>query len=102
MMADGCGLYGPYFNCIDPDSQNDGYQTYTSEVYSTSSFCVSSTLGSVALPSTVQSRCYPYTCNPTNITFQIGTNTIVCQASDIGTQKTLSSFTGYLKCPDYN
>lgn len=30
LMADGCGLYGPYFNCVDPDSQNDGYQSYTS------------------------------------------------------------------------
>lgn len=29
LMADGCGLYGPYFNCIDPASQNDGYQSYT-------------------------------------------------------------------------
>jgi hypothetical protein len=29
MMADGCGLYGPYFNCVDPASQNEGYQSYT-------------------------------------------------------------------------
>jgi proprotein convertase subtilisin/kexin type 5 len=56
----------------------------------------------VALPSTVQSRCYPYTCNPTNITFQIGTNTITCGSGETGTQKTISAYTGYLQCPNYN
>lgn len=29
MMADGCGLYGPYFDCVDPDSSDDGYKSYT-------------------------------------------------------------------------
>lgn len=29
LMADGCGLYGPYFSCADPNSVNDGYQSYT-------------------------------------------------------------------------
>lgn len=100
-MADGCGLYGPYFHCVDPNSQNDGYQSYTSEVYGTSSFCVLSTLGSVALPSTVRSRCYPYTCNANNITFTVGTNTITCGSGETGVQKTISAFTGYLQCPDF-
>jgi hypothetical protein len=28
-MADGCGLMGPYSNCIDPDSTDLGYASYT-------------------------------------------------------------------------
>lgn len=57
----------------------------------------------MALPSTVQSRCYPYVCNPNNITFTIGTNKITCLSTENATtQKTISAFTGYLACPDYN
>lgn len=63
---------------------------------------MASTLGSVALPDTVQSRCYPYLCNPTNITFTIGTNRIICGIGENGTVKTLSSMTGYLICPVYS
>jgi hypothetical protein len=63
---------------------------------------VKSTLGSVALPSTVQSRCYPYVCNSNNIVFTVGTNSITCLSTEGGIQKTLSSFTGYLQCPDFN
>jgi len=28
-MADGCGLFVPYFNCIDPAQSDDGYKAYT-------------------------------------------------------------------------
>lgn len=82
MMADGCGLFGPIFNCVDPASVNDGYQSYTKETYGTDSFCIVSTLGTVALPSNVQSRCYPYVCNTASITFTIGTNTITCLSTE--------------------
>jgi proprotein convertase subtilisin/kexin type 5 len=63
---------------------------------------VKSTLGTVALPSTVQSRCYSYVCNSDNIVFTVGTNTITCLSSEEGIQKTLSAFTGYLQCPNFN
>jgi hypothetical protein len=56
----------------------------------------------VALPSTLLSRCYPYICGTSSITFIIGTSTIVCQNTDAGAQKTLSAFTGYLQCPIFN
>ena len=29
MMADGCGLFGSYFNCVDANSVDDGYKAYT-------------------------------------------------------------------------
>jgi len=99
MMADSCGLYGPYFNCVDPTSVDTGYQSYTSEVFGTNSFCVASTLGSVTLPSNLQSRCYPYVCGTSNIIFTIGSYTITCLSSEGGVQKTLSAQAGYLTCP---
>lgn len=61
-----------------------------------------STLGTVALPSTVQSRCYPFVCGADRITFTIGTNTIVCLATESGSAKTISSFTGSLECPIFD
>jgi len=95
-------MYGSYFNCVDPDSSNDGYQSYTLEVYSTNSFCVTGTLGNVPLPGTVLSRCYPYVCGTSSITFTIGSNTVVCLSSEAGNQKTINSFTGYIICPNFN
>lgn len=68
-------------------------------MYATNSFCIGSTLGTVALPSTLQSRCYPYACGNSSITFTIGTYTIVCQSNEAGVQKILSALTGYLSCP---
>jgi leishmanolysin len=101
-MADGCGIYGPYANCMDSASTDNGYASYTFEVDNTNSFCVSSTLGTVSLPNTLTSRCYPYVCNPTNIIFTIGSYSITCLSTDpAGTQKTLSSMTGTLTCPDF-
>lgn len=29
MMADGCGMLGEYFACVDPNSIDDGYKQYT-------------------------------------------------------------------------
>ena len=29
LMADGCGLFGEYFHCVDESSTDDSYQTYT-------------------------------------------------------------------------
>jgi hypothetical protein len=29
LMADGCGIYGPYFNCVDDASTDPGYQAVT-------------------------------------------------------------------------
>ena len=100
-MADGCGMMGPYTNCIDPDSTDLGYASYTMEAAGTNSFCVSSTLGTVPLSSTLTSRCYPYTCNPANITFKIGTNTITCLNTDGGKSQNVSSMAGQLICPDF-
>jgi hypothetical protein len=77
-MSDGCGIYGSYFNCVDSASSDPGYQPYTSEVYSPASFCVTSTLGTVTIPSTLQSRCYPYVCSTTGIVFTIGSYSITC------------------------
>ena len=77
-MADNCGIYGPYANCIDPTSTDNGYASYTFEVDSTNSGCVYSTLGTVALPNSLTSRCYPFLCNPSNITFTIGSYQITC------------------------
>ncbi len=28
-MSDGCGIFGSYFNCVDPESSDDGYKSYT-------------------------------------------------------------------------
>ena len=60
-----------------------------------------STLGTVALPSTVLTRCYPSECGVSTITFTIGTNIIVCSSTDEGRQITINSFTGYLECPNF-
>jgi len=101
-MADGCGIMGPYSNCMDPASTDLGYASYTMEAVGTNSFCVSSTLGTVALPNTLTSRCYPYKCNTANITFTIGSYSITCLSTEGGTSKTLSSMTGTLICPDFS
>jgi len=29
IMADNCGIFGSYFNCIDPAQSDDGYKSYT-------------------------------------------------------------------------
>lgn len=102
VMADGCGLFGEYFHCVDPASSNDGYQSYTLETYSTGSFCVESTLSNVGVSEKYRSRCYPYTCLGTSIRFTIDTNTIICTNLEEGVQKTLSSLDGYLECPNYD
>ena len=60
---------------------------------------MASTLGTVTLPSTLTSRCYPYVCDTNSITFTIGTYTITCLSSEAGVQKTLSAMTGVLTCP---
>jgi hypothetical protein len=99
MLADSCGLYGPYFSCVDPTSTDTGYQAQSSEVYGTNSFCVTSTLGSVTMPSNLLSRCYPYVCGNSNIVFTIGSYTITCLSNEEGVRKTLSARTGYLTCP---
>lgn len=103
IMSDSCGVYGPYFSCVDPTSSDPGYQSYTSEQYGTNSFCVLSTLGTVALSSTMQSRCYPYVCNSTtsSITFTIGSYTMTCLSTEAGTAKMAGSLFGTLTCPSY-
>lgn len=101
MMADGCGLYGSYFNCVDDKSMDNGYQTYTNEVFGTDSFCVSSTFGTFALPSNLQSRCYSYTCGIESIVFKVGTFSITCLSSEVGVKKTISSLKGDLTCPSF-
>jgi hypothetical protein len=100
-MADGCGIFGPYTNCVDPSTNDNGYASYTQEAYSTSSYCVSSTLGTVALSNKLTSRCYPYSCGASSVTFTIGTYSITCLSSEAGTPKTLSAMTGSLTCPDF-
>lgn len=78
-MADGCGIYGEYFSCIDPDSIDTGnYKPYSLEIWGSSSFCIASTMGNDVLPSKLQSRCYPYVCNTNSITFTVGTFTTTC------------------------
>jgi hypothetical protein len=77
-MTDMCGIYVPYFNCVDENSVDLGYRVYTHEVFGTDSFCVSSTLGTVTLASTLQSRCYPYVCGTSSIVFTVGTATVTC------------------------
>lgn len=103
IMSDSCGVYGPYFSCVDPTSSDPGYQSYTSEQYGTNSFCVLSTLGTVALSSTMQSRCYPYVCNSTtsSITFTIGSYTMTCLSTEAGVAKMAGSLFGTLTCPSY-
>lgn len=100
-MTDGCGIYGPYSPCVDP-TLTDSYSSYTREAFGTNSFCVQSSLGTVALPNTLTSRCYPYTCTTNSIVFTIGSNTITCLSSEGPAQKTLSSMTGSLTCPDFD
>jgi hypothetical protein len=101
-MSDYCGLYFPYFNCVDPTSSDQGYQPYTYEAYATNSFCVTSTLGTVNIPSTMQSRCYPYVCGTSSIIFTIGSYSITCLSTEKGMTKTLSALTGSLTCPKFN
>ena len=82
LMADGCGIYGQYFDCVDPASvDTTPYQSYTFDVYGTDSFCIESNTGSVAVPSVYQSRCYPFVCNSNSITFTIGTFSVTCLSS---------------------
>jgi len=100
-MADSCGIYGPYTNCVDPATTDPGYASYTQEKYATNSYCIASTLGTVALSSTLTSRCYPYSCGTSSVTFTIGSYTITCQSAEAGVQKTLSAMTGTLTCPDF-
>ena len=100
-MADGCGIYGPYISCVDPSTTDNGYASYTQEQYATNSFCISSTLGTVALASSLTSRCYPYSCSTNSITFNIGTYTITCLSTEAGASKTLSAMTGSLTCPNF-
>ncbi len=78
-MADGCGIFTPFTNCVDP-ATSDGFKSFTLESYSTSSFCVISTLGNIAISSLSRGRCYPYVCSitPNTITFTIGTYNIAC------------------------
>jgi hypothetical protein len=78
LMSDSCPIYAPYFSCVDPDSSDPGYQPYTYEAYSTSSFCVYSTLGRLTIPPTMTSRCYPYVCGTSSIVFTIGSYSITC------------------------
>ena len=40
VMADGCGMFASYFDCVDPAEVDDGYKSYTLEQYGTGSFCV--------------------------------------------------------------
>ena len=101
-MSDSCGIFGPYANCVDPATTDNGYASYTYEAYATNSYCIASTLGTVSLPSTLTSRCYPYTCGVNSIVFTVGTSTITCLSSETGVQKTLSSMTGVLTCPIFS
>jgi len=101
-MADGCGLYGPYFNCVDDTSTDPGYQAMTYEEFGTNTLCVSSTLSTQILFSNLLSRCYPYVCGTSSIIFTIGSYTITCLSSEAGVMKSLSALTGYLTCPIYN
>ena len=101
-MADGCGIYGEYFSCIDPGSPDTGnFKSRTLEVWGSSSFCVASTMNTGGVGGNLQSRCYPYACNPNSITFTIGTYTLTCLPSEAGSPKTLSSLTGSFTCPNY-
>lgn len=98
--SDKCGIWVSSLHCVDPNAQDDGFKTASQETYGTSSFCISSTLASVALDANLQSRCYPYVCYDNNaIKFQIGLSSILCSPTDAGTQKTLSGFSGTLTCP---
>jgi hypothetical protein len=101
-MSDGCGIYFPYFNCVDSASVDSGYQSYTSEVYAPNSDCVQSTLGTVTISSSLQSRCYPFTCGTSSIVFTIGSYVITCLSTEQGVTKTLSALTGTLTCPNFN
>jgi hypothetical protein len=104
LMSDGCGLYGPYFNCVDDTSTDPGYQALTYEQFGTNTLCVASTLSTQLLlsNSNLLSRCYPYVCDTSSIVFTIGSYSITCLSSQAGVMKTLSALTGYLTCPDYN
>ena len=64
-MADGCGIFGSYFNCVDPAQADDGYKSYTLEKYQTDAFCVTSTFANVGVSDDYRGRCYPYECYDT-------------------------------------
>lgn len=98
-MADGCGIFGEYSSCIDANTQPTAYDIYSLEAYGANSFCIDSTFGTVGLPTSAQSRCYPYTCNTANITFTIGTYSVTCLSTEGGVVKTLSALTGSMTCP---
>ncbi len=105
-MSDGCGIYVEYSSgasCVDSTTVDpNNYQTYSYQVYSTNSFCVNCNLGTITLPSSLQSRCYPYVCNNNNITFTIGPYSITCLSNEGGVQKSLSALTGKLTCPVFS
>lgn len=100
--TDKCGVWVGTLNCVDPDAASDGYKSLCQETYGTSSFCVSSTISTVSIDSTLQSRCYPYTCHDNNnITFMIGVNPLYCAPIDAGKTKALAGYYGTLTCPNY-
>lgn len=100
--SDKCGIWVSSLNCVDSKAQDDGSKTISQEAYGTTSFCVSSTLSTVALDPNLQSRCYPYVChNNGTIVFTVGVNMIVCLSTDYGVNKTLAGLSGYLTCPDF-
>lgn len=96
-MADGCGLWFEYMNCVDADFP-DGFKQYTLEVYGTTSFCADSTFGLGSISSKSSGRCYTYVCsyapNVQSVVFTVGSNTVTCLKSDNGTTKKLGSLAG--------
>lgn len=99
ILADGCGVFFPYQNCVDPATSDDGYKSYTLEKYQTDSFCVESTFANVAVSNLYRGRCYPYVCSDNRIDFTVGTNIVTCSynpTNEAGTQKTIASLNGYL------
>lgn len=105
-MADHCSMWAEYHHCVDPDQGDDGFKQFTLEQYKTSSFCVTSTLGTSSISQESKSRCYPYVCkyapDVLAIALTIGTYTVNCLRSEGGIRKTISALTGYLECPVYD
>lgn len=98
LMADGCGIFAEYFNCVDPNSLADFYQSYTLESFSTNAFCAKGTIATAGIATTYRSRCYPYICNYTtnSIKFTIGAYTFNCFSNEQGTNKSLTGMQGVL------
>ena len=104
LMSDGCGIWAGFTHCVDPDTSDDGFKSYTLEKYRVDSFCVKSTLANVGVSDVYRGRCYPYVCTDTSIEITVGVTTIECSYSptdEAGTQKTINSLNGYLECPIY-